>query len=61
MFLETFAYIYKSEFVTYIPLIKIVAKEGGNISSNVIFQISPHGVFNVIDLLIAYLKFDIEK
>jgi hypothetical protein len=49
----------QSESESFIPLVKAVSKEGGQILAHVNFQISPEGVMSVNDLHNAHLKFDV--
>jgi hypothetical protein len=54
------AYTQQSELGSYMPLVKTVAKEEGNISGNVNFQISPDRIWTVHDLYNVFLMFDVE-
>jgi hypothetical protein len=46
---------------SYMPLVKMAAHEGGNISGNVNYQISPNGVLRINDLDNVDLKLDVER
>jgi hypothetical protein len=59
-FMERSADAQQFKYGYYIPLVKTVTEEGGNISGNDNFQISPNVVFSVNDLHDSYLKLDVE-